>query len=291
MSNLYDAGCRTLLAHGTKTTSDPTFRECLVLTRITSSAGLLTSVLVILFVIMHRYVFTVDNLNRVYGKSYSLLEPRQQNRLRFHHLDLFAKVISLAFISQPVFLVLWRGHSWSDSYYTQSHFTYGDSAYVGTAIVAALFLFDISSSESLGLLPFVHHVGSIITIQGYYWWSVGQPIDMDAGVGKAKTMANICLLWAFFAGIFSSVKAVGNIMRQCFVLKRVTLRQLCLCVFCIDLIVAALEASSVLYAVLGWWTALPSGGQWVILFLQAGFSVSKWEHIRPFYVIYRRGRS
>ena len=195
MSKIYDAGCRSLLAHGTKTTSDPMFRECLVLTRITSSAGLLTSILVILFVIMHRYVFTTYNLNKLYGKSYSLLEPRQQSRLRFHHLDLVAKLISLVFISQPVVLVLWRGRSWSDSYYTQSDFTLGDSASVGTITVAALFLFDISSSETLGLLPFVHHVGSIITIQGYYWWSVGQPIDMDVGVGKATTMASICLLW------------------------------------------------------------------------------------------------
>ncbi|KAE8131069.1 hypothetical protein BDV38DRAFT_289052 [Aspergillus pseudotamarii] len=291
MSNLYDAGCRTLLAHGTKTTSDPTFRECLVLTRITSSAGLLTSILVILFVIMHRYVFTVYYLTRVYGKSYALLEPRQQSRLRCHHLDLFAKVISLAFIAQPVFMVLWRGRSWSDFFSTKSDFTFGDSASVGTATIAAAFLFEIASSETLGLLPFVHHVGSILTIQGYYWWSVAQPIDMDAGVGKAKTMANICLLWAFFACIFGSIKSVGNIMRRCFVLKRVTLRQLCLGVFCIDLIVAALEAFSVLYAVLGGWSEIPSGGQWVILFLQTGFSVSKWEHIRPFYAIYRRGRS
>lgn len=99
-------------------------------------------------------------------------------------------------MSRPTFSVFVQGRPWSDPYYKGSDFTLGDSASIGASVVAALYIFHVSSAEKMRLLGIFYHVGAILAIQGYPAWSVSQPVDAAHKIKEASKMADICLLWS-----------------------------------------------------------------------------------------------
>jgi hypothetical protein len=197
MSSIYNSGCKAYL-NGTSqyVAADDLYRTCLVLTKISTCYGLLTPCFVILCAIINNRLLKQSFFTKYYGRNYSVLTTRQQDTFRFHHIDLLAKITSLLFMSRPIFLVFVRGRSWFDPYYNNSSFTLGISASIGSSIVAALFIFHISSAETMRPLDLIHHLGAILAIQGYPTWSVSQPIDAVSSVVQARKVADICLLWS-----------------------------------------------------------------------------------------------
>ncbi|KAJ5861852.1 uncharacterized protein N7529_009162 [Penicillium soppii] len=135
-------------------------------------------------------------------------------------------------------------------------------------------------------LDLIHHLGAILAIQGYPTWSVSQPIDAVSSVVQARKVADICLLWIVFAGAYSSIKALGHIIRRCLVFKPVALCRLYIFIFYAGLGVTILEALTVFYATLLGWGELPMLARVVLMGLQIVYTSTKWAHIRMFRDMY-----
>ena len=111
------------------------------------------------------------------------------------HIDLILKTISLAFSAGPVYLVLIQGRHWSDPCFGGSKFKLGDSAFFATAVLSALFLFQLLCEERLNFVDTLHHYGGLLIIQGYAAWNMSLPVGKPLLFAEVTMMADICLLW------------------------------------------------------------------------------------------------
>jgi hypothetical protein len=112
------------------------------------------------------------------------------------HIDFILKTISLTFSVGPVYLVLMQGRRWSDPCFGTSKFKLGDSAFFATAVLSALFLFQLLCEERLKFVDTLHHYGGLLIIQGYAAWNVSLPVGGKPLLfAEVRTMADICLLW------------------------------------------------------------------------------------------------
>lgn len=196
MNNIYSAGCKEYLDPSSQDApTDSLYLECVVLSRASCLSGLVISCLLILCAFLYRYILTPSFFKKYYGGIYSDLQPRQRKNFHLRHIDCFLKIISLICILRPVYLVLMQGRHWFDPYYDGSNFALGDSAFIATETLAALFIFQLLCEEETKPVDAVHHVGGLLIILGYPAWTVSLPVGSSFTFVEAKAMAEICLLW------------------------------------------------------------------------------------------------
>jgi len=192
---LISTGCKAFLMDGISSTSSHYYRDCLLLTRLGSSAAPAATGILLILVGFHRYVFKGSLLPTVYGWRYTTLESRFQRQFSLQHLDLIVRLISLALVSKPLFLATFMGSQWSDPYSPGWESTLGDVASFAAYSVSAFKMFELLHVDDLKLIIVLHHIGTIITIQGFM--IIGSSLSAEGLVRimDARTIANIALFW------------------------------------------------------------------------------------------------
>ncbi|OJJ08540.1 hypothetical protein ASPVEDRAFT_47683 [Aspergillus versicolor CBS 583.65] len=216
MEPLYSAGCSYYysLAGVPEIGTDSVYLTCLTLTKSSNHSGLLTSSILIFCALLYRYTITPAFLSKVYGSSYTRLQPSQQKKFRLHHVGLVLKMISLILIILPIFWVFVRGFHWSEPLYNNSRIDLGDLAFMSITTVAALFIFQMLFEEETKLVHIVHHICGILAIQGIQVWGVSIPVNRLLSLASFAKVAEMCLLWILFSGVYSVLTTSNNILRR-----------------------------------------------------------------------------
>ncbi|KAJ6132069.1 hypothetical protein N7471_007284 [Penicillium samsonianum] len=184
-----------------------------------------------------------------------------------------------------------QGRHWFDPYYDGSNFALGDSAFIATETLAALFIFQLLCEEETKPVDAVHHVGGLLIILGYPAWTVSLPVGSSFTLVEAKAMAEICLLWVLFSDAYGAAKNTSHILRRCLQPASAAIGWLYFFAFYSILLSTALEAISVLYATSLSWDKLSTFYKLVIFVLQGLFTLAKSRTILPFYTMYRKQKA
>lgn len=193
---LISIGCRAFLSDDLDSTHSHHYRDCLLLTRMGSSAAPAATSILILLVGFHRYVFKGPLLPAVYGWRYTSLKPHHQRRLSLHHLDLIVRLISLVCVSKPLYLAALKGGQWSDPYSPGWESTLGDVASVAVHSVSAFKMFELLHVDDLKAIIVLHHIGTIMMIQGFLVMGYSLPAGGLARILDARTIADVTLFWS-----------------------------------------------------------------------------------------------
>lgn len=193
---LISAGCRAFLPDDNYSTHPHYYRDCLLLTRLGSSAATAISVILIVLVGFHRFVLKGLLLPAVYGPRYTNLDTRHQRHFSMHHLKLVVCSVSVPCIVKPLFLAALKGSHWSDPYSPGWEVTLGDVASIAVYLVSALMMFELLHVDDLKLLFVLHHIGTIMMVQGFLFMAYSLPAGDLVRISDSKTIADIALFWS-----------------------------------------------------------------------------------------------
>lgn len=207
---LFSASCRAFLSSESgQTQQSHYYHDCLLLTRLGSAAAPATTGILIALVAFNRYALKRSLLPAFYGSRYTNLEPRYQRQFSLLHLDLLVRLISLACITKPLFLAAFRGNHWSQPYSPGWDATLGDVVSIAVYAVSSFKMFELLHVDDLKLLIVLHHIGTVMMIQGFMAMASSVPAGGMARISDSITIANIALFWSkFIPYAFTTIRPV-----------------------------------------------------------------------------------
>ncbi|KAE8378339.1 hypothetical protein BDV26DRAFT_281133 [Aspergillus bertholletiae] len=284
MEPLYSAGCKQVSA----TALDPVYLNCLTVTKSASRSGFLTSTILILCALLYRYIITPSLLSKLYGSSYTHLQPSQQKKFLLHHVGLVMKLLSLIFMLFPTFWVFIRGHYWTDPFYHTSQITLGDVAFLSITMVSSLFIFQLLCEEETKLVHILHHICATLATQGLPIWGASTPVDQLSLFPSYTKVAELCLLWVLFSGVYSVLTTSNNILRRCLASSGgALLHRLYFFTFYSTSVITMSEALAILYPICLGSSRSDLSLKITVILLQILFTGTKVLTTLPFYTMGR----
>ena len=195
---LISSGCKSFLSEDVYLAHPHYYGDCVLITRLGSFMAPAIASLLITFFVVDRYVLQAFVLPALYGTNYTKMEPRFQRIFSITHLDWIVRLISLSTVSKGVFEVVFGGRHWSDSYFvnpSRTHATLGDVASIAVYLVCAFKTFELLRAQDLKLLIVLHHVGTIVMIQGFLSLAFNLPENGLSTIFHSRTLADIFGFW------------------------------------------------------------------------------------------------
>jgi hypothetical protein len=195
---LISSGCKAFLSEDVYFAHPHYYGDCVLITRLGSFMAPAIASLLITFFVLDRYVLQAFVLPALYGTKYTKMETRFQRIFSITHLDWIVRLISLSTVSKGVFEVVFGGRHWSDSYFADpsiTHATLGDVASVAMYLVCAFKTFELLRAQDLKLLIVLHHVGTIVMIQGFLSLAFNLPENGLSTIFHSRTLADMFGFW------------------------------------------------------------------------------------------------
>ncbi|PHH90379.1 hypothetical protein CDD83_3865 [Cordyceps sp. RAO-2017] len=280
MERLYASGCIRYPSHAQE--------YCFLLTRIATFAGSqLLCLLTVVCALLNQFVFTHARLCRIYGPRFAELGHADRRRLRLLHVGIVMKLSAFLFVAVPAYHVAARGSAWADT--CVAGMTMSDMATVAVFSFGALCLFDFIYDDNLRVIYIMHHVGTLVVMQGTLALVMTLPArDMDgAGIIRMVQVMEITLAWVLFSSLGSTVSRLTYLTRQLLPQGLTGLRCVYLGGLCAYTSLVAIEGVTVICLLRIKWSRLPNSVGMGMCLFQVLFTATKMKTAQRILAVYR----